>query len=379
MSPKPKLRLVKSEPEDLPLSKDEAQLFNEIVDAWYNRRCGAKRQSEKSFNRDVSVVRDMVRFTSKAPWRWTPDEFDKWCVSLVKARNVAMSTERGYQTAIRTFLDYATTNVRFKTEVFERFGVPFLQICNDDNCIPHCDERELDDDRHALTHSQVELFFSTLDKQIIEAQRFGSKSLFPLQRDKVFFYLLYVVGLRISEAIGLNVNSFLPNAEFPEFGDFGRVNVWGKGSRGSGPRNAILVIDLPALPKLLSWYASEIRPIALRRADPNEEAFFLSERGGRVRISGMEARFQVILKMCGLDGQGFTPHCLRHSSGTHTSMWLSPENAQAKLRHKYMSTTQIYTHLPNPFLQEQMKRATRALIKKGAAEPTEGDNENGKP
>lgn len=370
------LRLVKpGEAPEAALPAAESQFFQEVLDGWKARRCGTLHHTEKAFNRDAAVVRDFVRFTQKAPWRWDEDHFDRWCSELALVRKVAMSTERVYQDAVRRFLKYASENIRFRDECREKFGVPLRQIVTDENCIPHSLEREQDSERRALTHEEAAVFFKAVDAAILEASRFCSKSLRPLQRDKAFFISLYYAGLRISENKDLDINSFLENAAIPEFGSFGRISVWGKGSNGSGPKYRIVVADHPNLPATLQWYHDVVRPALMMSRDPNETAFFLSERGGRVTVGGMEARFQKLLQIAGLDGRGFTPHCLRRSSVTHTSMNTSVGVAKEKAGHAYQATTQGYCDFPSTYMANMVNKSARSLLDRQKRSDPSNDGE----
>ena len=362
------LQLVKSGNE-LPLSIDENRMLEHLFDAWRNRRLGALRQKPQSVGRDINVVKDFVRFTKKPPWRWQPEHFDQWCFSLV-ARGVVPASERTYQTAIRTFLEYVSGNIRLREEVAEKFNASLIQICTDDNCIPHAFEKENQTGRRPLTHEEVKKFFDALDREITAAANTGSKSLLPLQRDKAFWYTLYVGGLRISEAIGTNTYSYLPNQDFPQFKKYGRVQVLGKGGK-----QRVVVVDKPELPPMLEWYETDVRPRFLRRADPNEDAFFLNERGHRVTRSAMESQFKKILAVAGLDHLDFTPHCLRGSMITHGSMWITPLAMQHKAGHVYLATTEGYADYPDPFVRSQVNNSIRKQL--DAAKDPDADGGEG--
>ena len=168
--------------------------------------------------------------------------------------------------------------------------------------------------RQALTHDEIARFFEGLKFAAEEAGRFRSKDYHPLRRDRMFFFTLYSAGLRISEGLNLNVSSFEPNPAIPAFGNYGFINVWGKGSKGSGPRFRTVPVTHQDFPGMMDWYLNKVRPEFLKQADPNENALFLSERGRRLAISTAESRFHVATQYCNLEEHAYTPHCLRHSS-----------------------------------------------------------------
>jgi len=338
------------------LPEKDAELFAEIIGAYSARRLGSLRHKELSVKGDLAQVNDLFNYTGKPPWMWSEEDFERWCSVLGSERKVAVATQRKYQNAIKNFLEYIIQNVKYRNEIHRLYGIYPTQICHSENCIPHLVERELTRDRQALTHEHIDILFTALDEAIQETGKFGSKDFRPLQRDKALFFTVYAGGIRASEALGLNLGSFQPNPHFPEFGEFGYISVWGKGSKGSGPKHRMVPVTHALLPQLLQWYITNVRPHFLRNADANEVALFLSERGKRMGISTFEARFQHIIQLAGLDGMGFTPHCLRHSSVTHESLRFSTEAVRIKHGHTYSSTTQGYNHIPDDFVRGEVNR-----------------------
>ena len=339
-----------------PLPENDARLFAEIVESYTVRRVGALRHKRSSVEDDLKQVSSLLEYTGAPPWMWSRQDFESWCKVIGVDRKVAVSTQRKYQGAIRKFMEYLSTNVKYAAEIQRVYGIRPIQICDSENCIPHVYERELAKEREPFTHDQLILFLESIDEAIAEAARFGSKDLRPLQRDKAMFYTIYAGGLRISEATGLNLGSFSPNPAFPEFGNYGVIGVWGKGSKGNGSKFRSVLVDHPLLPQLLDWYVSSIRPYFLRNADANETAMFLSERGKRIGVSTAEARFQHALEIAGLSGIGLSPHCLRHSSVTHGLMdGKSTEAMRIKHGHTNAATTQVYSHIPDGFVRKEVE------------------------
>ena len=352
-----KLTHLQASPDCLQLPENDAALFDDMIKKWSARRRGALRQQQKSIDHDIAVVQSMLVHIGHAPWYWTEDDFDSWCDYIGIERGLAVSSQRKYQSAIRNFFDYIVDNVKFKNVVLKNYGIQLKQICHSENCIPHVNERELKKERPALTHEQIVVFFDALDRAIKDAANFHSKNLRPLQRDKALFFLLYTGGLRISEDLGLDIFSFEPNPNFPEFGNFGFIKVWGKGSKGSGKKFRQVPVTHVQLPQVLDWYISNIRPYFTINADANETALFLSERGKRLALSTAEARFQLVIDIAGLGGLGFTPHCLRHSSVTHEGMRFSLEAVRRKHGHVYAATTQVYMHVPDQMVNDEINQA----------------------
>ena len=343
------------------LPRHDEALVCQMLKAYSDRRLGAQRHREKSVARDLRVIREFLAFCRTSPWRWTEQDFERWCCALA-ARKIAVSTQRHYQGAIRVFLQYLSENVKFQTDVRRQYGVSLTQICHADNCIPHVVERELARERPWFTHDEIDRLFDALDDAIAEAARFGGKDLRPLQRDKAMFFLIYVGALRVSETLGLNVGSFHPNPELPKLGQYGFITVSGKGSRGSGEKQRTVPVTHPSLPDALLWYIETVRPRFLAHANPNEQALFLSERGRRLSLSGLEDRFQRAMERAGLNGRGFSPHALRHTSNSHELYYLSGKARQRKLGHTFAATTQLYTHVPDEFVRREITKVVSAQL-----------------
>lgn len=360
-------------PDNFSLPENDVALFKKMISKWTARRRGALRHQQRSVDHDIAVVQNMLTHVGAAPWYWTEDDFDSWCEHVGVERALAVSTQRKYQSAIRAFFDYIVDNVQFKNDVRRIYGIDLKQICHSENCIPHVNERELKNERPAFTHEQVVIFFDAIDRAIEEAAKFRVKDLRPLQRDKAFFFLLYTGGLRISEARDANVSSFEPNPYFPEFGEYGFAKVWGKGSKGSGKKFRQVPVTHPQLPQILDWYIKNVRPYFMINADANETAMFLSERGNRIAVSTLEARFQKILDLAGLGGRGFVPHSMRHSSVTHEGMRFSLETNRRKHGHVHAATTQGYMHIPDEMVRDEIVQAIGSQLDRVFSKNTKGE------
>jgi len=354
--------LHQTSPDSSSLPENDAALFEDMIAKWSTRRLGSLRHQKRSVVHDIAVIKNMLLHAGAAPWYWTEDDFDSWCEHIGVERALAVSSQRKYQSAIRSFLDYIVDNVKFKNEVRRNYGIDLRQICHSENCIPHVNERELTKERPAMTHEQIATFFDAIDRTIHEAAKFRAKGLRPLQRDKALFFLVYTGGLRISEALGVNMTSFEPNSNIPEFGKYGFVKVWGKGSKGSGKKFRQVPVTHEQLPPILDWYINNIRPYFMVNADANEDALFLSERGNRLAVSTLEARFQHIIDLAGLGGLGITPHCMRHSSVTHESLRFSLEMNRRKHGHVYSATTQAYMHVPDQMVNEEITKVVGSQL-----------------
>ncbi|MDX1451293.1 MAG: tyrosine recombinase XerC [Oleiphilaceae bacterium] len=156
-------------------------------------------------------------------------------------------------------------------------------------------------------------------------------------RDHAMFELFYSSGLRLSELVGLNLDSIDIRSA--------RVRVLGKGRKQR---------DLPvggkAITALEEWlsFRGDVQP----RTEDDQRALFLSQRGRRISQRNVQARLKQLALQRGLISD-ISPHTLRHSFASH--MLESSQDLRAVqelLGHADISTTQVYTHLDFKHLAE---------------------------
>lgn len=340
----------------------ETTLFDEMLEAWRVRRIGALRHTAETVAFGLGTVREFTDHAGVPPWRWTEDHFDAWCEHLGVERRMTPGSQRKYQTAIRMFLDYVSTNPTLCNRSMQRFGARPVQIVHADNSIPHVLPRETVTARRRFSQDEMSRFFKGLEDSIAEAARFRGKDLLPLMRDKVLFFTIYVLGLRSAEVRGLDVDSFHARTGFSEFGRSGQAIVFGKGSRGSGPKIRTVQVQNKALPEMLDWYCERVRPHFLHRADPNEKALFLSERGRRLSKTGLATRLALALDRAGLGDQGFSPHALRRTMASDLALSISNEAIRRLLGHANETTTALYVEYDDKVIQSEVDAYVRRQI-----------------
>jgi integrase/recombinase XerC len=144
-------------------------------------------------------------------------------------------------------------------------------------------------------------------------------------RDAAVLTLLYGLGLRISEALGLD-RSAAPLGE--------ALLIRGKGGKER------LVPVLPVAREAVERYLS-LCPLAL----PAEGPLFIGLRGGRLSPRAVQALMRRLRSGLGLPATA-TPHALRHSFATHLLGAGGDLRAiQELLGHASLSTTQRYTEV----------------------------------
>ena len=152
----------------------------------------------------------------------------------------------------------------------------------------------------------------------------ASDSAMVQARDVALFTLLYGCGLRIAEALALDV-CHVPQAGQP-------LRVTGKGGKQR------LVPVLPAVAEAASCWLNH-HPEA---GDPSAP-LFVGVRGGRLNAGIAQRTLRDFRRLAGLPEHA-TPHALRHSFATHLLAGGADLRAiQDLLGHASLSTTQRYT------------------------------------
>ncbi|QQR80469.1 MAG: tyrosine recombinase XerC [Deltaproteobacteria bacterium] len=149
-------------------------------------------------------------------------------------------------------------------------------------------------------------------------------------RNQAILEILYGTGLRVSELISLNMDSF-------DISD-GWIKVRGKGNKER------------VLP--LAGKAAEALSVYLKQRGLEKGALFLNEDKKRLTVRSVQRLVKSESARCGILKRT-TPHTLRHSFATH----LLEEGAdlrgiQELMGHSSLSTTQKYTQVSLQHLME---------------------------
>ncbi|HWX50252.1 MAG TPA: tyrosine recombinase XerC [Roseomonas sp.] len=156
-------------------------------------------------------------------------------------------------------------------------------------------------------------------------------------RDTALFTLLYGCGLRISEALALDVG------EAPRAGTGLRV-------RGKGDKERIVPV-LPAVEAAVEAY------LRARGGPPPGQPLFLGARGDRLDPAVAQRALRHYRRLAGLP-ESATPHALRHSFATHLLGAGGDLRAiQELLGHASLSTTQRYTTVDAVKLLDTWRKA----------------------
>jgi integrase/recombinase XerD len=186
---------------------------------------------------------------------------------------------------------------------------------------------------HALSHVEIRALYDRALDRVAAGGR-GAR------RDAALLELLYGLGLRISEAITLPVDSVRFDEDL--------VLVQGKGNKQR-------IVPLGAKVRAtLRDYVDGERAAA---AKPQTATVIVNSRGAPLSRMGA---WKIVRRLCGdaglLGGERageISPHTFRHTFATHLiEAGADLRAVQELLGHADISTTQIYTHLDQDYLKE---------------------------
>ena len=156
-----------------------------------------------------------------------------------------------------------------------------------------------------------------------------------LLRDRAIIELLYGLGARVSELVGLDITDISIDTFDGE--EISIVKLKGKGSK-----ERLVPLGRYAV-NALDDYLVRLRPLYAERGKKSDRALFLNSRGTRLsRQSAWKAVAQAA-EATGLTGR-VSPHVFRHSYATHLlDGGADIRIVQELLGHASVTTTQIYT------------------------------------
>ncbi len=184
-----------------------------------------------------------------------------------------------------------------------------------------------------------------LPRPVQEGQAFTLLENLPAEswtdlRDKALFTLLYGAGLRIDEALSLNIENW-PSPPYPPASG-------GEDAQRQGGSTFLRVIgkgrkerQVPILEEILPTI--ETYRDACPFPEEPDRALFLGARGKRLRQQIAQKAMRTLRVSLGLP-ENITPHALRHSFATHLLQnGANLREIQELLGHASLSTTQRYT------------------------------------
>jgi site-specific recombinase XerD len=206
----------------------------------------------------------------------------------------------------------------------------------------------------------IDLVLKTLGTMTEEA-RLRNVGVLPIMRDNFLFRLLCATGLRVYEALSLNVDSFTKDPDKPGLGKYGMMLVYGRKTLGRRyiRSRAVKVMD-ETLPAMIDYYIHEVRPRLLK--EQAEKALFVSQQGARLSNAAVVHRFRGVLDKAGLDGEEFTLRSIRHTCLDCMSLTMSLEDYSKQFGYKSAFITQPLVLWPKTKLTSRRYKVSNSEL-----------------
>ena len=258
---------------------------------------GLSANTIKSYQRDLIKFSHFSEAANVASFDMFTEEIcSSWIADLFQQNVSARSIQRHISSA-KGFFEYAQKNTLITGSPFELINSP-----KSPNYLPN-----------VLSPEDVEQLLNFKPKNIQET------------RDMAIVELIYSSGLRVSEAVNVDLN------DFEESGNFLRV-------LGKGAKTRLVPVGRFAQSAIDKWIEER------KKISTIDEALFVNLRGGRISTRSIQERIKTLALMQGLPP--VNPHMLRHSFATHLLESSGDlRSIQELLGHSSLSTTQIYTRL----------------------------------
>ena len=192
----------------------------------------------------------------------------------------------------------------------------------------------------SLLNAPQKYWHKVYESENPEKQKIGR---FSASRDAALLEVIYSGGLRINEALNLNINDLNFSSQ--------TTKILGKGNK-----QRFAMLGNPAIRALKEYLP--LREIHCRVADLKDGPVFINQRdGNRLTARSIQRNFQTLCFTYWLSPD-LTPHKLRHSFATHLlDAGADLRSVQEMLGHSSLSTTQIYTHISPERLLEVYSKA----------------------
>lgn len=282
-------------------------LLNEYL-AYIEKEKGYSINTVKSYRRDLA---DFGEFLQQNYENIELNEITyqqgRYYLAHLQRKGLAKSTIARKSTAIRQFFAYLKEDEQIEDNTLTLLATP-----KKGKRLPK-----------VLSEMDIEKFFEDFLKYDDPAS----------VRDRALFELLYSSGMRVSEAVALNIGDVANLDKMPV------LRIVGKGQK-----ERIVPVGSKAK-EAIERYLTHSRAILAENSVDEENALFLNQHGGRLTARGVDYLLDEYFKKGALKYK-VSAHVLRHSFATHLlDNGADLRVIQELLGHESLSTTQVYTEV----------------------------------
>ena len=304
-----------------PLNETTTPKVRQMLDEWLNYLAVQRRLSPKtvsSYTEDMKSFFDFLWTTFQKPAdaplleELTITDFRAFLAWRAQNKIDRTSVARGVS-ALKNFFKYL-----MRQNMLKNTAVMSVRAARPRHHLPH-----------PITPDQAKDFLDNAFKL--------NKKEWSGWRDKALFTLMYGCGLRIAEALSLNVKNMVPVPEI--------LRITGKGQKER------LIPILPAVKRTIQTYLNH-------HPNPQPDSpLFIGFHGERINPGVVQRTVRKIRNIMGLP-ETLTPHALRHSFATHLLQNGGDlRSVQELLGHQTLSATQRYTEITTKDMERTYQRA----------------------
>jgi integrase/recombinase XerD len=163
-------------------------------------------------------------------------------------------------------------------------------------------------------------------------------------QERAILNLAYGCGLRVGELVNCNIEDIRLREKI--------III----PKGKGNKRRVVPMSSGVVKDLADYYYNEREDLTKGRDyKPNESAFMLHSRGGRMRKGTYNKHLKILVERTenqNIKEKQITIHNLRHSIATHLlEQGIPVEQVRMFLGHSQLETTQIYTHISRKQLE----------------------------
>lgn len=273
---------------------------------------GISRNTEEAYIHDISQFLDFLPQSTDSA-AFTRSHIEAW-LREAASEGLAVTTQARRLSSIRQFSQYLLLEGLRKDNPCEGIIAP-----KPARSLPH-----------TLSPDDV--------SQLIEMMAGSTKP----QHIRLYamLHIMYAAGLRVSELVSLPMYAVRHSPV---------SQTWLLLVRGKGNKERLVPLHQLSFDALEAYLT--IRPHFAKT--PSEYLFVSGAKGGHITRQAFAKALKSVALACNIDPELVHPHALRHSFATHLlQRGADLRTIQMLLGHADITTTQIYTHVAQPHLQE---------------------------
>ncbi len=311
------------------MRKDDIYLLPDLVQQFVYYQLTVKNKSQLTVLEYASDLRTFFRFLKMIKHKLPMDT----PLNTIEINDIDEAFIKSIKIAdIYSFLSYCTMNLKNNAKTRSRKVSSvrmFFKYLSSQGIIENNPAKDLDSPNvnkslpKYLTLEQSQDLLDSVDGQFFE-------------RDYCILTFFLNCGMRLSELVGLNLNSIRPDNS---------VRIIGKGNK-----ERIVYLNDACIHALNRYL--QVRP---RDGLKDRNALFISRQKNRISRRNVQFIVKKYLENAGITEEGYSVHKLRHTAATLMYQHGNVDVMLLKeiLGHENLSTTQIYTHVAN----EQIRQA----------------------